>query len=282
MRRETWLIITLLGLVPYAAADEFKWRFDAWDGPSFPVRMYVPQNVNADSPIVIVLHGQSRDAERYFQDWVKQADSHDLIIVTPEFTQESFRGSSRYNLGHVFDSDTGAVRDESLWTFSAIEPLFDAVVARLGGEQSQYILYGHSAGAQFVHRYLYYKPDARVRRYIAANAGWYTVPVYDFDYPYGLTKSTIRATDLERIFSSKLVILLGDQDRDPEDKSLRKTKEAKQQGPHRLARGQTMYQVGKSTAEAKALDFAWTLLVVKGAGHVNAQMTPAAAVVAAQ
>ena len=246
-----------------AYGQEREWRFNAWDGPDFPVRQYVPQSVDEDTEIVIVMHGASRDAKRYFRDWKKQADEHNLIVVVPEFTKHRFRGSARYNLGYVFDPDTAKMRDEAQWTFSAIEPLFDAVVAQVNGRQSEYTLYGHSAGAQFVHRFMYYKPNARVKQFIAANAGWYTVPVYDFEYPYGLTKSNIGETALPSIFEKKLILLLGSEDRDPNGKSLRKTKEAQRQGPHRLARGLTMYRVGRATAKELGTPFNWSLFVVK-------------------
>ena len=209
-------------------------------------------------------------------------DKHGLIIVVPEFSKRRFEGSRRYNLGYIFDRGSKELRPENLWTFSAIEPLFDDAVARVAGEQKTYTIYGHSAGSQFVHRFMYYKPDARVDRYIAANAGWYTLPVDDFKYPYGLADSTLTDADLAAIFSKRLIILLGKEDTDETSTSLRKTPEAEQQGPHRLARGVTMFRVSKARAEELGLEFNWQLLGIKNAGHVNAQMAPAAAAMAAQ
>lgn len=258
-------------------ADEEIWQFELWQGPSVPVRMYVPKDSSRDSAIVIVMHGNSRDAKRYFRDWRTLADERSLIVVVPEFTKRRFAGSARYNLGHVFHPDTGKQLPEDTWTFSAIEPLFDEVVSRVGGKQTHYSLYGHSAGAQFVHRFMYYKPTARVTTFIAANAGWYTLPVSEFDYPYGLNESKISVDDLASIFSRNLVILLGREDTDQNAKSLRHTPEAEKQGPHRLARGLTMYRVAKARAGELGLDFNWKLFTVKGADHDNAKMAPAAA-----
>ncbi len=271
------MLCVLAVLLQPAEAAETEWEFDGWAGPQVPVRMYVPDENAADAPVVIVMHGASRDAPRYYKDWKALGEKHGFIVVVPEFSKRKFEKSARYNLGHVFDPDSGKLRDEALWTFSVIEALFDAVVQRVDGNQSQYALYGHSAGSQFVHRFMYYKPDARVSRYIAANAGWYTVPVYDFEYPYGLTNSGIEEDDLKAYFAQPLLILLGREDTDKDSKSLRKTPEAMQQGPHRLARGLTMYRVSKRRAEELGFEFNWELQIVDGADHVNAKMALPAA-----
>jgi hypothetical protein len=272
------LVTTFLSV----SAEEAQWQFEGWAGPPFPVRMFAPDSANAETNIVIVMHGASRDARRYYKDWTALAEELGLIIVVPEFTQQRFRKSARYNLGHVFDPDTGQQRAEELWTFSAIEPLFDDVVARVRGEQTRYSIYGHSAGSQFVHRFMYYKPDARVDRYIAANAGWYTLPVMDFKYPYGFVDSGLGDADLPGIFAKPLFLLLGREDTDPDAKSLRKTADAERQGPNRLARGLTMYRVAKARADELGVPFNWQLFVVNGADHDNAKMAPAAAAIFAQ
>tara|TARA_R110002096_G_scaffold154_11_gene797 strand:+ start:4280 stop:5098 length:819 start_codon:yes stop_codon:yes gene_type:complete len=270
----------------FAAADglaaESEWRFDAWDGRDFGVRMYVPDNAGPDTNIVIVMHGASRDAPRYFRDWKALGEKLGFIVVVPEFTREQFNGSARYNLGFVFEPKTGRQRAEPEWTFSAIEPLFDAVVARTPSKQEHYTIYGHSAGAQFVHRFLYYKSETRASRYIAANAGWYTLPLNEFEYPYGLLNAGVDDTQLARIFASQLILLLGEKDTDVAGRSLRRTPEAQQQGPHRLARGMTMFRTAKARAEDLGLEFNWQIIFVKDAHHSNALMAPTAAAIAAE
>ena len=162
---------------------EAQWQFSAWAGPPVTVRTYVPVRSDATTPVVIVMHGASRDAPRYYDDWRALAEAHGFIVVVPYLSDKRFPGSNRYNLGHVFNGDTGRQRDKDKWTFSLIEPLFDEVVKRVGGAQNEYVLYGHSAGSQFVHRFMYYVPEARVSKLIAANAGWYTMPDFSIDYP---------------------------------------------------------------------------------------------------
>ena len=264
-----------------AVAGEQQYTFSGWSGPALKVRLFVPEQRSATTPIVIVMHGWSREAKRYFDDWQAVAAEQDFIVVVPHFPVSDFETSNDYNLGHVFDADGGKQRPEETWTFAAIESLFDDVVARLGGEQTDYTLYGHSAGAQFVHRFLYYMPDARVRRYIAANAGWYTMPDFASEYPYGLKKSGIDEQRLRAAFGKDLVLLLGKEDVDASDPDLRNTPQAKRQGKNRLARGLTMFQVAKTNAAKLGADFGWRVLLVEDAEHSNAKMVPLAATLVA-
>jgi poly(3-hydroxybutyrate) depolymerase len=251
--------------------------FSDWAGPQISVRVQLPQDFDAHTPIVVVMHGASRDMPRYFDDWSAQANTHGFIAVVPEFAATDFKGSARYNLGHVFDPNTGERRDEAGWTFSAIEPLFDHIVAWAVSEQSNYVLFGHSAGSQFVHRFLYYVRDARVSKAILANAGWYTMPDFGVDYPYGLSESGVDDDVLAGYFGQDVTVLLGDADIDTSDEDLRHTPEAELQGPHRLARGRTFFRVANAKAKALGVDFNWRIQIVPGAEHSNAQMTPAAA-----
>lgn len=270
-------MLMTVGLDPAAAVGESDWQFDGWAGPVIAVRTFVPEDVSDTTPIVIVLHGWSREAKRYFADWRELGAAQGFIVVVPHFPVEDFPSSKHYNLGHVFDAKTGRKRAEAEWTFAAIEPLFDEVVARVGGKQTQYTLFGHSAGSQFVHRFLYYMPDARVQRYIAANAGWYTMPDFDTEYPYGLKCASIDKDQLVAAFEKDMVLLIGREDVDYTDPNLRKTQEANRQGKNRFARGLTMFYVAKVSAEKLGVDLKWRLMIVDDAGHVNAQMAPAAA-----
>jgi hypothetical protein len=267
--------VLLLSFV--AAASESEWQFENWEGPPLRVKMFAPEDAGPETKIIIVMHGASRDVPRYYRDWKALGEAMGFIVVVPEFSAANFEGSARYNLGHVFDPATGNLRPQESWTFSAIEPLFDDVVSRLEGAQETYMIYGHSAGSQFVHRFMYYVPEARASRFLAANAGWYTLPVADFDYPYGFPNSGLDESELPRILAAPLVILLGREDTDKTQENLRKTPAAQKQGPNRLARGLTMFRVAKSQAEALGVDFEWQLVIVNGADHNNAKMAPAAA-----
>ena len=280
LRRSTLLLIALClfacGEEP-ASSGDVTFTFDDWAGPAITVNMYVPEAADASTPIVFVMHGASRDLPRYYADWRIQGEERGFIVVVPYFSKEHFATAARYNLGHVFDPDTGKRRKPSEWTFAAIEPLFDGVVDMTASTRESYTLFGHSAGSQFVHRFLYYVPEARASRVIAANAGWYTMPDFGVDWPYGLADSGVPEDVLADYLSRELVVLLGDADTDRTDDNLRKTPEAELQGQHRFDRGQTFFRAARARAEELGVDFGWQLQTVPGAAHSNAQMTPAAA-----
>ncbi len=143
-----------------------------------------------------------------------------------------------------------------------------------GNRSERYSIYGHSAGAQFVHRYLYFMPEARVDRAVAANAGWWTLPDLKVDFPYGLRGSSINESGLKALLQRPLVVLLGTADTDPNHANLRRTPEAMAQGAYRFARGQYFYAAGQRQAKALGVPLAWKLETATGVGHVDKDMAP--------
>jgi poly(3-hydroxybutyrate) depolymerase len=263
---------------PVTQADEAAGRFvfTGWDGPDLPVWYQLPGKVTAETPVVFVMHGVNRDADRYRDEWSALARRYGFIVVVPQFSREDFPGSRGYNTGY-FSEEDGTPRPRALWSFAAIEPLFDDVRRRFGTSDARYDIYGHSAGAQFVHRYVLFMPEARIDTAIAANAGWYTMPDRGIAFPYGLGETPVDAAGLTQALGKPLTVLLGTADTDRGDPDLRKTPEANAQGPHRYARGQTFFAAGQQAAADAGAAFGWRLERVPGIGHSNAGMAEAAA-----
>lgn len=260
-----------------------KFNLLDWGGPKISVYTYVPTGMDESQlPILIVMHGTNRDADRYRDDWAEIAQEKGIVIVAPTFSKNKFPKAAGYNLGGVFkkeDQKTGnkVYRDESKWAFSAIEPIFDTIVAAIGSSQTEYTIYGHSAGSQFVHRFLFYKPNARVKRYLPANAGWYTRADMSEAYPYGLLNANVSEAALKAALQKDVIIMLGDEDNDAMHKHLRRTPEAMRQGPHRYARGLTFFKNAEKQAKRLGVPFGWKVGIVSGATHSNAQMAVGAA-----
>ena len=248
-----------------------QFMFSGWQGPALRVWTYTPEKSTQESAVVFVMHGTKRDAERYRNEWADLADEHNFLVVVPEFPKSQFPGSRGYNLGNVLNKN-GQKNNPEIWSFSAIEPLFDAIKARTGNQQKGYAIYGHSAGSQFVHRFLYHIPEARITRAVAANAGWYTLPDFAVAFPYGLRQSVVTEDQLKTTLEKQLVILLGTEDTNTTSKNLRKTPEALAQGPHRLARGQYYFSAAQKAAKKYDSGFNWQLEFAPGVGHKNGLM----------
>ncbi len=241
---------------------------------ALPVWFYQPTRYDGTSPVLFVLHGIKREAYTYRDEWVRYAESGNFLLLVPEFSEKAFPGST-YPQGHMFDG-SGHPVERSGWGFSIVEELFDRVREMTGNRSEGYYLFGHSAGGQFVHRMILFRPDARVLRAVAANPGFYTLPVESEPFPYGLKGAPSTSGQLKAAFRRNLVVLLGEEDTSDRGAAFPRTPGAMRQGGSRLARGRNFLAVAKGVAEKRHLVLAWTLRTVPGAGHSDAQMAEAA------
>ncbi|MFM8696553.1 MAG: hypothetical protein ACKOEN_07715, partial [Betaproteobacteria bacterium] len=132
--------------------------------PDRPITVHThrPSRCVAACPILFVMHGNTRNAAAYRDHWVPWADTLGLMVLAPEFNRRDWPGSRSYNQG-----DMAAQSDPAMWSYSVVEHLFDAVRTT----QAHYLIFGHSAGAQFVHRLLMALPNNRASMAMIANAG---------------------------------------------------------------------------------------------------------------
>lgn len=235
-----------------------------------------PERAANDAPIVFVMHGEGRTAQNYRRHWIPQAEARRFILLVPEFSHSEFPGPASYNEGHVTDA-SGRRRPEAQWSYTAIEDIFDAVRKANALSASTYDLYGHSAGGQFVHRLVMLKPHARYRVAVSANPGRYMMPDYSIPYPHGLGGAGIDEQQLAHVLGRRLIVLLGDQDNDPNHPQLSRAPAAMAQGEHRFARGHAFYDRAQHTAASMKVPLGWSLQVAPGVAHSNLRMTPHAA-----
>ncbi len=253
------------------AAGSSQILFSGWSGPELPVFVHKPQTAGANSRILFVMHGVQRDGDRYRDEWRDLAEKHDLIVVVPNFGRKDFPTTGSYNLGNIIDAK-GQKTPKAKWSFSAIEPLFDDVVCRVSGKQRGYALYGHSAGGQFVHRYVAFADAPRMESAVAANSGWYTMPG-DAAFPYGWGGDTAGLVSPEKALQRPLTILLGTEDTDRNDPNLRVNEQADKQGLTRFDRGHGFLAVARKQA-GNATPLGWKIAYAPGVGHDNGRMAP--------
>ncbi|HET6323235.1 MAG TPA: hypothetical protein VFG04_00940 [Planctomycetaceae bacterium] len=256
---------------------DFQFRDERGDrSKEITVFTYLPPDVDSSkAPIVFVMHGHHRSAESYRNNWAKHADKYGFMVLAPLFDEEQW-GQGQYSYASVV-TKSGRIRDPAKWSFTVVEHLFDEVKAATGNTNPQYFLYGFSEGGQFVHRLVLLLPQARYARAVVGTPGWYTMPRFDVKYPYGLGDSPATEASVRTSLGRDVVLLLGDQDTDPNHEELRSTRQAEAQGPHRVARGQTFFREAAKRAAALNTRFGWRLRYVRGAEHRPSQMSATAA-----
>ena len=258
-----------------------KIGFMTQDGKPLVAHIYFPSHFDsANGPVWFVMHGIKRNADYYAENAAAVAERYQALTVVIEFSQRYYPASEDYTLG-ITSSGRAGLRAEregrylkpDAFLYNEVERVFEAVRQTLRGNQRGYYLFGHSAGAQFTHRMLTFVPCARVLGAIAANAGWYTLPIEDdrkkFDMPYSLKGSPAESYNLKALLSAPLTLLLGTQDiKGPdEDRNVRNKPAAMAQGVNRLARGHHYFETGQSLARSLGVPFAWKLVLAPGAEH---------------
>jgi len=222
---------------------------------------YRPATWNTSGPILIVMGGSGElDA------WIPYGDRYSALIVAPEFSHQYYPTDNWFQLGNMIN-ETGSLNNRSNWTLTAIEHLFDDVRLRTGAKQNTYLLYGFSAGGQFVHRLVTFLPDARYSRAVAGSPGVYVMPNYTIPFAFGLKGSPLPEGDLKRVFSRKLIIMSGDKDINPNDPNLANFPLAEAEGSTRFERARNYIETAQSEADLLHVPLNWEYYVVPGVGH---------------
>ncbi|GAA1252005.1 hydrolase [Microbacterium phyllosphaerae] len=243
-----------------------------------PIPVYYVTGARAteQATIIVVMHGVERNAADYRNTWTELVRDRDVVVVAPQFSDDEFPDAENYNLGGLADAE-GSNDDDSRvldGAYGYIEPLFEDARDRIGGGQSGFSMFGHSAGAQFVHRYVEFVPHAPVDVAVAANAGWYTMPDDSARFPFGLDGPDAPDFDATAAFGRQLIVLLGTDD--VGTKNLRRDPDASAQGDTRLERGREFFDRSMRAAEQDGVAFRWELHEVPGVDHDQVAMAAAA------
>ena len=245
--------------------------------PSFEVFYHIPDGDITTMPILMVFHGASRNGSSYRDFWIDMANDNDFIVIAPEYSTANYPNlGDNYLMSNIFDDGDNpspeTFNDEMEWTFSTLDPLFEYVKEAASNTRDTYSAWGHSGGAQFLHRFNTYLPNSNLDIAVCSNAGWYTVPETGVSFPYGIDNGQLPPGNLTTAFSKKLIVHIGQNDNDPNSPGLRhNTVVDAQQGIHRLERARYYFNTSQTTASNMGLPYNWEKHELPNVNH-NAQL----------
>ncbi len=146
------------------------------DDPDQVYFLYVPRRCPADAPIVVSVHGITRNACEHAMLLAPFAERYGAVLVAPMFSNDRFRRYQR-------------LRNER--QYGRPDRVLEKIIAdarHLTDVATEQIhLYGYSGGGQFAHRYTMAHPE-KVAAVVVGAAGWYTFPDPRLKYPYGIAE----------------------------------------------------------------------------------------------
>ncbi|MDB9842800.1 T9SS type A sorting domain-containing protein [Polaribacter sp.] len=242
--------------------------------PPVEIFYHIPDGDITTMPILMSLHGAARNGESYRDYWIQMANDNGFIAIAPEFSAANYPElGDHYLMSNIFDDGDNpspeTFNDQSEWTFSILDPLFEYVKVAASSTQETYNAWGHSGGAQFLHRFVTYLPNSKLDIAVCSNAGWYTVAENGVRFPYGIDNGQLPTTDLITAYSKKLIVHLGKNDTNSDSSTgiRRNGVVDAQQGIHRFERGQYFFNTSQATAQNMEVSFNWEKQEVAGIGH---------------
>ena len=267
-------LFLLLVLPIYLCSSEIKQAtFAYWDKPDVEIFYITPEEINEDTKVIFVIHGNSRNAEDYLGAWIPHVLNKNVIVAAPQFTKIDFR---YFFLLEMAESSGKININKNEYINNSISLFFNYIKSKFSLSTQTYSMFGHSAGAQFTHRYMLLSKDKRISNAVIANAGWYTF-ISNAEFPYGIQNSptVISDDDLRWFMSNKVNLLIGSEDIG--SKSVNSSKGAKLQGITRVDRANSYFNSLITSAEDKNYALRWNYRVLDNIDHDFMKVTPIAA-----
>lgn len=231
--------------------------------PAFEYLIYVPTAGAADAPVLVSVHGISQSS------WHKQAEAlvpacerHSVALLAPSFNNQQhsdYQRLGRKGRGHRAD----------LFLHHCLQELNNLT----GADTTHLRLFGHSGGAQFVHRYMMAYPH-RVECAIVSAAGWYTFPDPTQKFPYGIRSNASLSGVVfnpEAYLKVPVMVLVGTGDTQFKD-LISTDRINEQQGLTRIERARNWAAAMQAQAKAYGMPSHVNLIELEGTGHSLADL----------
>ncbi|EDP70860.1 hypothetical protein FBALC1_08873 [Flavobacteriales bacterium ALC-1] len=267
---------------------------------SITIFYHKPENFTRSSEILLVVSGAGRNGDDYRDSWIETSEKYGVLIISPSYPEKEYNYGD-YHLGGIvkdlnlskgvsFKKGTNQVhinenmiefninKNKEDWIFNDFDRIFKLVKKATKSKQRKYDMFGHSAGGQILHRFALFYPNSKANRILASNAGTYTFPDFNTNFPFGIMNVGIQKKQLKKSFKTKLVLFLGELDNDSETRGrMFRSETADKQGTNRFDRGNNFYKFSEELSKKHGMKFNWKLELVTNVGHDQKKMAEAAA-----
>ena len=254
---------------------------------------YLPEIISADElKVVVLVHGSTNNAcdtaLTLINRWTDAADEKQLLLIAPVFDTENYDQGPWGGYRGMFGRHGRGLDARQTDADGFINNIADSYSLFFDGLfENKIYLYGHSAGGQFVSRYLAVHPN-KINAALISAAGTYAFPSFDYTWTDGMSRLTddfvwpgqdsseSRYFDFEpnpnnwlQIASLPVTVLVGELDTEnniPYSQG--------QSGTNAVNRGQAWVDAINEYAGITNIDEGVKFVLVEGVGHNSALLTP--------
>jgi pimeloyl-ACP methyl ester carboxylesterase len=228
------------------------------EDPQQAYYLYIPRSGGVGQPVFVTVHGISRNALEHAQSFAPFAEKYGVVLIAPLFTADRFPKYQRLESG-----GSGGNPDVAL----------QRIIAEVGkltcAKTDKIFLFGYSGGGQFTHRYAMRYPG-QVARFVVGAAGWYTFPLNDKKYPYGI-KTSPDLPDLSfdpaKFLTIPGTVVVGERD-NKQGSALNKSQKIDDyEGDNRLERGREWIDAMAASARDRGLSTPYFFEIMPHCGH---------------
>lgn len=220
--------------------------------------LYIPRSAGRRPPLMVSIHGISRNARQHAQLLSSMAELYGVIVLAPLFSKKKFPDYQR--LGRLRRGPRADL---------ALNRIVGEVLNLTRADSSRLYMFGYSGGGQFVHRYAMAHPE-RVAGVVIGAAGWYTMPHRENAYPHGVGPCRDLPNlrfDSSRFLRVPMTVIVGDRDNDRDPGLNQSEKIDRTQGRDRIERAFKWAKVMNLVAKSHDLPEHFRVEVISGLDH---------------
>ena len=115
-----FLLVFLNSLDVYSSYVN-KVTYAAWKKPDVDLYYVLPSKINKDTKVLFIIHGASRNVERYLNVWIDESKNKNVILVAPHFKKNDFKYYSTLGMARHSGS---IIKDRQNWLDGSISNFF--------------------------------------------------------------------------------------------------------------------------------------------------------------